>query len=214
MKRVVFTVCACWLLLAIDVNAQLLKGYGIKCALTSSTHSIDYTSRVTLPSSERRVGFNIALYAEWLEIPFFSLITQVEYDQRGYRETYYQSAPPPAVYVTKLANQRIDYLSVPLLAKLTFPLCGMQPYIFAGPRLDIKLDYQKTYLGDQPTPPYSEFKANVFGSSVGVGLTFPKLAVLPFLLEFRYNSDFSNSYQTNFSTFKNNAYDVWLGVEL
>lgn len=165
-------------------------------------------------SPQRRIGFNVGLYAEWLGLPFFSLITQVEYDQRGYLETYYVSLPLPAGFATKLASQRIDYLSVPILAKITFPIDGVQPYILAGPRVDVKLGYEKTYLGDWPTPPYSEFKSTDFGASIGAGLTLPNFPMLPILFEFRYNLDASSSYKTSFSTYRNNSCDIWIGVQL
>lgn len=214
MKKVFLISCAFWLMLFIGANAQLLKGYGVKCALTSATLTIDYTGGPTLAPPQRRIGFNIGLYAEWLDLPLFSLITQVEYDQRGYLETYYVSRPLPAGFATKLASQRVDYLSVPILAKITFPAGGVQPYVLAGPRVDVKLDYKKTYLGDWPTPPYSEFKATDFGASIGAGLALPSFTMLPILFEFRYNFDFSSSYETNFSTYRNNSFDVWVCVQL
>lgn len=207
MKKLFFMLCVGWLLLPCRGDAQLLEDYGIKCALTSATLSIDYKAGLLVPSVQRRVGFNVALYAEWFSLPYLSLITQVEYDQRGCLE-------PLQVGVANPASQRIDYLSVPLFIKVRYPLGEAQPYLFAGPRFDFKLDYQKTDMGDWPTPPYSEFKPTLLGTSLGAGLELPKFAPLPLLVEFRYNLDFSNSYSSFFYNMKNNAFDFWIGVEL
>ena len=215
MQRIILAACAILISIPQVGHPQLLRSYGFKGALSSSTHSISYSYGPELPPSKRRVGFDLGIYAEWLNVPFFSIITQIDYAQRGYQQGYYLSSANPSTLTLGYANDRIDYLSIPILMKLRLSDLQPEPYILFGPRLDFKLSYHQTFVYDYPTaPPYSDFKPTVFGATVGAGLRVSRVLPVPILLEFTYNSDFTKSFQPGNMTLSNNAYDLWIGVEL
>ena len=215
MKKVVLTVFAVVSLLFANSQAQVLKGYGVKAGITSSTEALDYSNGFPVQPSKRRVGFNVAVYAEWLNIPFLSVITQLEYKQGGYLQEFSVPPSPSTSASTILADNRVDYLSIPILAKFTFPAGDFHPYVLAGPRFDFQLGYHRTIVFNDPSlaPPYDHFKKSLLGGSFGLGTQVCHLTPVPLLVELRYNPDFSDSYQEGGLSVRNNAYDIWVGVE-
>jgi hypothetical protein len=212
MRKVVFGML---LLTAFNLNessAQLLRHYGVKVALTSATQRYQLTLDPGL-GTKRRVGFNVGAFAEWLDIPPFSLVSQVEYAQRGMGQDFVLTGPSgPTPIGVRTLYSRLDYLSIPIVAKLRFPMGLIAPYILAGPRVDILLGYRSDENAFNAV--YDKFKKTSVGGSAGVGIELE--SVLPFtvLAEVRYNFDFADSYETDFLKVRNNSFDVWLGVAL
>lgn len=68
-----------------------------------------------------------------------------------------------------------DYIEIPLLLKIKFPLPGLQPFIFAGPSVGFKLSEKITMEGETIELPEGEsfFENNdygaIFGAGVGLG---------------------------------------------
>ncbi len=199
--------------LASESNAQLLRGYGLKVAVTSASQTFSYSNPPWPdfgPKVKRRTGINVAVFAEWFSLPIFSVLTQIEYAQRGMGEEYVVTLNDPTPVETKVEYRRVDYLSVPILAKVIIPAGVIVPFFAAGPRVDVLLGYQENL----PTVSsiYKDFKKTVFGGSVAAGIGFGTLLPISFSVEFRYNTDFTNSYDTDLLKVRNNSYDVWLGV--
>ncbi len=215
MKKIIVVALICGAFIPEVGTAQPLRGFGVKVALTSSTHSIRSYYDPILPPTKRRLGFNIGVFAEWFNLPFVSLVTQVEYDQRGYQQGYYGGYVGPNGPVLSYVNNRIDYLSVPVLAKFKYPSVDPQPYVLIGVRADFKESYHRSIVYDYPTaPPYSQFKSTMLGATVGTGVTLQRVIPIPLLLELRYNFDFADSFFSGNLSMRNNAYDLWMGVEL
>ena len=193
-----------------QANGQLIKSFGAKVALTSADQRFDNAAFPDLVT-KRRLGFNIGGFVEWLNIPYFSVITQMEYAQRGAGVEFVVTSsqgPDPIGHITLYS--RLDYLSVPVLAKITFPAGVVSPYVIAGPRLDILLGYDS----DQGTSNhlYDGFKKSVIGGSAGIGVETKSMLPVTLILEARYNFDFADSFDNQFLRVNNNAFDFWLGV--
>jgi hypothetical protein len=196
-------------------DAQLLKSYGIKAAITSASQSFTYSNPPLSgfgPDVKRRIGFGIALYAEWFNVPFISIISQMEYTQRGIGEEIAITTTSPTPIRTEVRDKRLDYLSIPILAKASIPFGIITPYILIGPRVDILLGYHDEFIVG--TSIYQDFKKTMFGGTVGAGLGLANLLPTTISVELRYNFDFSDSYDTSLLKVHNNAYDVWVGITL
>lgn len=124
----------------------------------------------------RRGGFNAAIYAEWLNVPLISIVTQYEYAQRGVGSDVITTGEtgPEEIGRDKIFS-RDDYLSIPILVKISIPVQIIKPYILIGPRLDY-------FLGDKEDEPafyrvYDEFSKTIIGGSFGIGLDLKRLSL-------------------------------------
>lgn len=206
MKAIVAVVCA--LLIAYVAEAQAIKSYGVKIGYTSANQTFDYT--LFDFETRRQSGINGAVYIEWLDLPWFSVVTQLEYSQRGMAtESVITGDDPTPIRVETLHN-RLSYISVPLLAKGNLSLAGMSVYCLAGPRVDFLVEYKSDRGLFNAV--YDQFKQPALGGTVGVGAQFERVLPLDLLVEARYNFDVSNSYQTELLRVRNYTLDIWLGV--
>ena len=163
--------------------------------------------------TKRRVGFNAGIFAEWLDVPFFSVLTQVEYAQRGTGEEFVVTGPSgPEPIGTKTLYARLDYVSVPVLGKIILQTGQISPYVLAGPRADFLLGYKSDeglFSGV-----YDSFKKTTWGGSAGIGVQVKSLLPVTLIAEARYNFDFADSYRSDLMNVRNNSVDFWLGVGL
>jgi hypothetical protein len=189
-------------------HAQILRSFGLKAAYTSANQSINSSSE----GLDRRPGVCAALFAEWLNNPRLSVVTQVEYSQRGTRNTFLwpNNEPAPLRYVT--VDNRLDYLSLLPLLKVTIPLPVVRPYLFGGPRFDFLLGFKSTLGWYGYDDFYNSFKKSAYGASVGLGVELASILPVVLIIEGRYNADLANAYSSPSSNVRNNAYDIWLGV--
>ncbi|MCL4510100.1 MAG: PorT family protein [Bacteroidetes bacterium] len=198
-------------------RAQLIKSYGLKVAFTSASQNISYPFDALGWWTSSRVspqpGFNVAAFAEWLNFPFFSVISQIEYDQRGTKLEYFVRGDSGPIAKAS-TNGRLDYLSLPILAKITILNGPLSPYLIAGPRVDFIAGHNDVEIQPNMYPLYSNFRNTMLGWSMGVGLQTGSLLPVTLLAELRYNVDFFDSYNNDNVRIRNNALDVWLGVAL
>jgi hypothetical protein len=207
------------LLASVSAHAQLFNAVGVKGGINFSASSIKIVPD-DIPSSEletqRRTGWQAALFAEWLQMPVFSVVTQVEYAQRGFTEEQVRTDEnSPVPLGTFKLNTRMDYVSVPVLIKLQPSNTGIKPYAILGPRFDF-LVHRETVIEEDGSLNLEFSMADAVndravGGTVGMGVTAKALS-LPLLLEARYNFDFNDNADSEFLTVKNNAVDLWLGI--
>jgi len=210
MKNLFFVLCFLAGSYANEANGQLVKSFGAKVAFTSADQRFDYSAFPDL-ATKRRSGFNIGGFVEWLNIPYFSILTQLEYTQRGVGQEFVitsSQGPDPIGRIT--VYSRLNYLSLPVLVKLALPATVLSPYLIAGPRIDILLGYN-SYQG-APNLLYDNFKGSVIGGSAGLGVETKSMLPFTLIVEARYNFDFADSFDNQFLRVNNNAFDFWLGV--
>jgi hypothetical protein len=209
MKKIIFLILAVEILFLQSGNAQLIKSYGFKVAYTSADQKFNYTNLTNI-ETKRRVGFNVAIYAEWLNTPFISLVTQCEYAQRGMGMEFNRTANSPDIIGTFIDYNRVDYLSIPIFVKLSLPVEPINPYLLLGPRIDFLLGYKSDESAFNAV--YDGFSKTMTGASFAVGVDLNTLLPLAILIEARYNVDFKDSYSTQYLTVRNNSFDLWLGL--
>lgn len=193
--------------ISFSVQAQIINNYGVKLGLISS--DLSYNNFPTTVETERKLGFVGGAFVEWFNNPIFSVITQIEYAQKGSSyEIVMTGEGGPEPIGTKTYSNKLDYLSIPIYAKFKIPSIIISPYLFAGARVDFLLSYSTEF----DSTIFSKFKNTTFGGVIGIGVQpMLNIPLNPFL-EFRYDFDFTNSYDENGMTIKNNAFVILLGV--
>jgi hypothetical protein len=209
-------------LLPLSVQAQLLKSYGIKAGVNSSNAAFSLPQDAFEIATQRRTGGHAALFVEWGGSSAFSLVTQVEYAQRGFAEEQEitgENGPEPLGKVR--ASTRLDYISLPLLLKLQYRKSAISPYLIAGPRVDFLVNREAGefdfVIGNSKVTLASElneiFDDRDLGGTIGLGFNAQKFLPLPLLVEGRYNFDFTDNGKLPPLQGKNNSFDLWLGIE-
>jgi hypothetical protein len=217
MKKIIIQLTLALLLCGGVSNAQLIKSYGFKLALTSASQNFEYSTPPwawwTGSKTSAKIGFNIAAFVEWFDHPVFSVVSQIEYANRGTHLVYQLPGG------TRSTDGSVNYLSIPILAKVVVPMGAVSPYFLVGPRADFLVGYQEFVVLLSGNPNYrdllySDFKKAMVGGSIGVGVQFDSLLPVSALVELRYNIDFIDSYDKNNLKVHNNAIDAWLGFAL
>ena len=198
------------LVLAISsaAHAQILEGYGAKAGVVIANQDFDYTFGFGFDTNDR-TGFDIGVYAEWFDLAFFSLLTEVHYIQKGMEHEERRVNEFGEELASRKWNSRVDYLSIPILAKITFQTKHVSPYFMMGPRIDLFLGYNSDHFEAL----YDEFERVDIGGDFGIGVG-DNGAPVKVLLEFRYSPDFSNAYETDLLKVKNNSFEILIGLEL
>jgi hypothetical protein len=190
-------------------HAQLLRGFGIKVGVTAANQTWDFASQPD-PSTDNRWGITASAFVELLRMPYLSLLVEAQYAQKGMSWSGLvataQNPDGTGQFITK--RPRVDFLSIPILAKMRFGMPLVTPYLIAGPRYDLLL----TRHGEGFQAVIDRFKSSELGATFGVGAELA--AVLPFdvLIEFRYNASLQDAYDGNSLKVRNRTIDMMLGV--
>ena len=192
-----------------ECPAQLIKSYGIKVALTSAHDGYENIRHPDI-KSKRRLGFNIGVFVEWLNDPMLSIITQVEYVQKGCGWDVNRRDEYNHDYGIVTYYRRLDYISVPIIIKFKIQTLTLTPFIMAGPRLDFLIGNH--YVFDDPFSLYNMYKKNVAGASIGIGFQTSTFLNTKIMTEIRYNFDFEDSFNNGVVKTRNSSYDLWIGL--
>jgi len=209
----------------ISVNlcfSQVLHNYGLKIGTVASSQDWTFSSSVNTSSVniKQRWGIDFGGFIEWLDSPCFTILTELHYIQKGFssetianNQTVTSSSDPrnPSMYqVTAYAIPiRVDYLSIPILAKLSFPVEYVAPYLILGARIDFHL---KTISDTDKRGTYALCDQTDYGFTLGGGVTSNSL--LPFRVgaEFRYSPSLQNLSNSDLSTIKNKSIEILLVI--
>ncbi|MEM9665581.1 MAG: porin family protein [Bacteroidota bacterium] len=213
MLRLVLLLIAV-LLPLMPAQAQVLRGYGLKLGPTASdinSPDLEFEGGDPLRfDTVRRYGVAAFVYAEWFSQPFFSLVTEAGYTQRGFAIEYEGRDAQNNPSGTVRTDDRFDYLSTSMLLKARLPLRADAPYVLAGPRLDF-------FLGGSPSGEgtlASAYSSTAFGGSIGLGVEVDALEVLTLFVESRYGFDVTNSLPDVPRDAYNTAFDLLIGIRL
>jgi hypothetical protein len=182
-----------------------LDGYGLKVATTYPNY--DWRTQYPgqgKPQLENFQGYNVALYARWFDISYFSIITQLEYSQRGNTSSY-PIEPAPI----RTQNNRVSYVSLPVFAKFKPLNLSICPFVLVGPRIDYLIDKK---IEDVGLGLYDHLKNWVLGYSIAVGLESNQFLGINISVEARFNRDITNTYHGGGIEIFNKSFDVWFGL--
>lgn len=184
--------------------AQFVRSYGIKLGTTISNQNWDYIG--SLPDADyKKTGFNAGVFAEFLNVPFVSIVTELNYVQKGIKsDLYVTTATNPDGTGEKLEGS-FYYFNISALGKLRYNLGIISPYIAAGPKVDFELS--RSSLLDK----WNDIKKNRIGAKIGFGSEIDLQAV-NLLVEFMYDTDFSKLMDANGLKINTHSYDIRVGV--
>ncbi|MFP4681515.1 MAG: porin family protein [Chitinispirillaceae bacterium] len=163
----------------------ILKEYGIKggVSIANQKFTIEPESQlyhiVKGGKFKYRPGFTGGIYAEWFNEPYINLVTELNYVQKG---TIFNTGG--ATWTEY--NNRMDYLSLPVMAKLKYPDIKYLPYLLFG----IRYDYLLNRHIKSDVLLYDKAKKGNLGISMGLGYQFDA-GGFPLLVEYSYHSQYA-----------------------
>ncbi len=186
-------------------RSQVIRGYGFKVGLVSSNEFWQDTEPGTRGRwMDSYTGIAVGGFIELALLSHVSVVGEVQYAQKGMKgtEVFINGLEVPYNVVEAPWE---EYLSIPIAAKIGLPVGLITPYLLAGPRVDFLLSSH--HDGDTEAP-FNRFKAVDYGGTFGCGVKWNW-----FFLEFRYDPDFTDSYDQPFYIIKNRSFDFYLGME-
>jgi len=196
------------LLISSTAQAQLIRGYGVKAGAVAASQSWDYTSGIDI-GPETRWGYDFGLFVEAINVPFISLLIEMHYVQKGFSmNTVITMSADPSFIDIRIGKPRLDYLSIPLLAKLRFGMGGLTPFIAAGPRYDLLLNREAEGM----EAVYDEIKNTDAGITVVAGMELSVPLLVGITAEARYSPSFNDIYHTDLLAVKNKSFEFLVGV--
>ena len=202
------------LLIISTSQAQLIRGYGLKAGVTSSSQDWDYTIDWLSDfdfTPETRWGINVGVFSEFFNIPYFSLVTELNYIQKGMKEdvpvTTVTNPDGTGEYITW--DTRVDYLNLSALGKLRIELSLFIPYILLGPKIDYEIN-QENSLG-MTNVVEENFNEVMYGFKIGIGSEV-KLSNINLLAEILYDYNFNDLYENENLTVTSDSFDFRIGI--
>lgn len=182
--------------------------FGIAGGLALSEQDFDYT-QFGDPQFDRRTGLLLGAFAEvHASGPVYGSLG-LAYTQKGISTTVREADLGDEVVGTRDIKAYVEYAVVGLALKIRPELGRVDPFVMAGPRLDIK-------IGDNNEPGfdevYSDFAGSVWGLTFGGGMEFAVTPAISALLGVAYNLDLEDSYETDLLTVKNESIDLVTGI--
>jgi hypothetical protein len=208
MKSILLSTAFCFLLQTSE--AQLIRSYGIKAGAVIAGQDWKYSSLGFTIADKMRWGFDIGCFVEWLDISTVSIVSELHYVQKGFKdEIIVTTAASPEGVGTKELTPRIDYLSIPILVKLRMDLPSFSPYILGGPRYDILITTK---------PEGYDVVLNYLRKS-DMGITFGggfECSIIPDVLlglEYRYSMSLVDVYSTEVLKVRNRSMELLVFVD-
>ena len=197
-------------------HTQIIKSIGIKSGLTFANQDWTY-SPINFPQDKHyKTGLYEALTLEFFNHKHFSLVTDLSFNQKGYKETVLERTvdQPEGTgqYIT--INSTFNFITLCPMLKYRVDIKSFSPYIFAGPRIDYYTSYS-SYANFSLTE--KDFTKPIFGLTSGVGIEYKKNKI-GIMIEGQYLSDFSHFYKNTVPngvslTIDNKAFAVSLGIK-
>lgn len=193
-------------------HAQLVHSYGVKVGIAQASQNWNYSGMFTGVTvyQKPRLGLNVGVFVEWLNIPVISVMTEVHYIQKGAEDEYEVRTVqfPEGTGEMRTLSPRIDYLSIPLLAKLRYETPYISLYSFGGPRFDILTGNNNDASGAV----FNEFKSSEYGLTFGAGIEVPLITFYRIGCEIRRSYSSQNAFANQVLTVKNNSTELLLTI--
>lgn len=192
-------------------QAQIIRGYGIKLGATLASENWDYKTFNSDFKPDSRWGFNIGVFCEFLNIPYFSVVTEFNYIQKGMSEdipvTTITQPDGTGEYITW--DTRVDYLDLSALGKFRIDLEMFLPYILLGPKMDFEIA-QEHSLGSANIVE-ENFNEVMYGFKIGIGSEV-KIGSFNLLAEILYDYNFNDLYNGEYLKVTSDSFDFRIGI--
>ncbi len=207
MKKIFFIILLFFM--GVSIQAQFLRGFGIKMGTSVTSQNWEYRNFPVMDFADgSKMTISPGVFAEFFTDKNFSLLSEINYVQKGASEELQISTieNPLGTNETVKWNAVLDYLNISLLGKFRIQTGSFQPYIVAGPYLDLEID-KTNELENFNTDP------NKFGIKTGIGSEIDILSI-KLLLEIVYHIELDELYKTDILKITSSSYDIRIGVML
>lgn len=197
-----------------SASSQDLLPVGLKLGPVSAQQNWDFTpeSGISNASTSSIWGADVGLTTDLLDAKLFILQIELHYVQKGRTITVIETVPAnnPQGYIDigqSDVKQRFNYLSIPLLVKLSTQFGASRPFISVGPSFE--------YLISHPSSPvYDQFRKTEISATVSVGGDFSTGFGLTISPEIRYVRGLTQSFKNGNVTVTTQAWAFLLGFRL
>ena len=196
-------------------QAQIIRGYGLKVGTTISNQNWEYSSSSGLSAlsfdSESRVGLNIGIFSEFLNLPFISIVAEANYIQKGMKKEIpvTTTTQPDGTGEFFTWKTSVDYINVSTFGKLRFNIGIFAPYVLIGPKIDFEINKKDSF--GQVNVVAENFNKNRFGFKAGIG-TEINLLTFNLLAEILYDADLNELYKNENLKVNSNSFDLRIGI--
>jgi opacity protein-like surface antigen len=194
-------------LLYYSSEAQLIRGYGIKAGTVGAGQDWTYAGFLSgSMDTKTRWGIDAGGYVEWLDIPFVSFLTECHYIQKGFKISIPVTtlAFPEGTGEYQERFPQMNYVSIPIMAKVRMSMPLFTPYIIGGIHYDILLSTS----GDGFDEVIKNTKNYDTGVTIGAGVESNVLPKITVGLEFRYSPSVMDIYSTDNLKVRNHSVEV------
>ncbi len=195
-------------------HSQNTNSIGIKSGLTFATQDWKYNYNIK-QDIRYKTGLFEALTFDFFNGKHFSLITDLSYTQKGFKEIVLLVNPnnPEVILGYSTINTRFDFITLSPMLKFRMDYKSFSPYIIVGPRVDYYISYNSVI---DFSAIVNKFNNPVFGLTTGIGVEYKKNKI-GIIIEGQYLSDFTYLYQminlnSILTSIENKAYVLTLGV--
>jgi len=202
-----------WLFVSHTGRAQHIR-YGVKGGLSATTIASDFPDRNIDLDPERRRGVSLFLLGEWRTTSRFSLVGDVGYAQRGYRDVIELRDEEGNRIGERPQTTSFGYAATTVLGKVRY-LASFSPYLLAGPHLGVLLhsSFDAPDTDRTETAVTRQYDAVAVGGTVGIGVETKRL--LPgttSFVEVRFGADVTDSLSDVPREIRNRTLDVLVGL--
>ena len=188
-----------------NIEAQIISKYGIKSGLTIS--SLKWESNPYF-KFENKNGFNLGIFAEFLDYSFFNIVAELNYVQKGFvlKTEITSFEHPEGTGEFRTHPSQTDYLNSTILGKIKLSQSDFRPYFIVGTKFDFEI-----YNNDKIFIIQDDFAKFIPGLKVGLGTEFT-ISKLNFLTELLYDANFIELYEENNLNISSSSIDIRLGI--
>jgi hypothetical protein len=172
-------------------------------AAVGATGGITFSNekwRITDPKLKQRnkyiFGFNGSVFAELFEYDYTSVISELQFNQKGTVEKGTSN------------RNKMNYLCFNNFFKIRYDLPSMYPYILMGPRVEYLLSQ-----GISSPIITDNFRKLHVTASVGAGVEFVGYSRLRFFTEAHFNPDVMRSYKHSDLAIRAKAFELRVGLK-
>jgi hypothetical protein len=199
-------------------NAQIYKGFGVKVGTSIASQIL---SQGAWGGTVYKYGFTGGIFRETHLIEKLSLVTGINYSQKGAIEEFSTTNSSGYYSGERDFKREANFVTVEVLAKYGGSVDKLSPYILAGARMDVftsgKNTYDENYFFLQYYP-YPVSNNKTFGGTIGLGLDYKPSKLLTLFIESTYNPDLTyfgeneTPYGYSYKS-KNYSFDIRTGIK-
>jgi len=195
-----------------SAKSQIISNCGLKLGVGISNQSWDYQAGMNLDWNNK-IGISPRIFADFFNYSFFQLEGEIGFLRKGIKDKIpvTTSTQPDGNGNYYEINNKLDYLIVSALAKFRYNLGTFSPYIQLGPQLNILLN-KNIAKGIEVV--FDKYKESNIGLSIGAGSELNNILPVSILVEYRYEKDFINNYDSSNLILKNYSHVILLGIKI